>query len=145
MFSKLSFLLVLNLFVFSFNGNKETGDPVISKTIPDKDLFDSDEILSITLSGNIRQLLNDRADKSTYHPIALSYREKDSSEVNIPVQMKTRGHFRKIKGNCKYPPLQISFPVVLVFVPLQMPCFLPPFFSHPRAGYHKMETVAFYF
>lgn len=110
MVGKLSLLLVINLFVFSFNGKKETSDPVIIKTISEKNLFDSDEILSITLKGNIRQLLNDRADKSTSHPVILSYKAKDSSEVNIPVQMKTRGHFRKLQGNCKYPPLQISFP-----------------------------------
>ena len=110
MFSKLSFLLVINFFVFSFNDQKEASDPVINKTISEKDLFDSDEILSITLKGNIRQLLNDRADKPTSHSITLSYRDKDSSEISIPVQMKTRGHFRKLKENCKYPPLQISFP-----------------------------------
>jgi hypothetical protein len=110
MVSKLSLLLVINLFVFSFNGKKETSDPVITQIISEKDLFDSDEILSITLKGNIRQLLNDRADKPGSHSITLSYRGKDSAEVNIPVQMKTRGHFRKLKENCKYPPLQISFP-----------------------------------
>ena len=110
MVSKLSLLLVINLFVFSFNGKKQTSDPVITKTISEKDLFDSDEIFTITLKGNIRQLLNDRADKPASHSITLSYRNKDSSEVNIPVQMKTRGHFRKLKENCKYPPLQISFP-----------------------------------
>jgi len=110
MVSKLSLLLVINLFVFSFNGKKETSDPVITKIISEKDLFDSDEIFTITLKGNIRQLLNDRADKPASHSITLSYRNKDSSEVNIPVQMKTRGHFRKLKENCKYPPLQISFP-----------------------------------
>jgi len=110
MVSKLSLLLIINLFVFSFNGKKQTSDPVITKTISEKDLFDSDEIFTITLKGNIRQLLNDRADKPASHSITLSYRNKDSSEVNIPVQMKTRGHFRKLKENCKYPPLQISFP-----------------------------------
>ena len=110
MIVKFSIIIVVSFFIFSFSEKKETNHPTIYKAILEKDLFDSDEILSITLSGNIRQLLNDRADKSTYHPIALSYHEKDSNEVNLPVQMKTRGHFRKIKGNCKYPPLQISFP-----------------------------------
>jgi len=96
--------------MFSFDQQKQASDPVFYKLVTEKDLFDSDEILSITLKGNIRQLLNDRADKPTSHSITLSYRGKDSSEVNIPVQMKTRGHFRKLAGNCKYPPLQISFP-----------------------------------
>ena len=107
---KLLLLIISSLFIFSFDKQRQTTNYPISKTVAEKDLFDSDEILSITLKGNIRQLLNDRADKPTSHPITLSYRDKDSSEVSIPVQMKTRGHFRKLKGNCKYPPLQISFP-----------------------------------
>ena len=110
MIIKTSLLIIVSLFIFSFSGKKEAGEFGIGKTIPEKDLFESDEILSITLSGNIRELLNDRGDDPKYHPITLSYRDKDSSQVNIPVQMKTRGHFRKLKGNCSYPPLQISFP-----------------------------------
>ncbi|CAN5412712.1 hypothetical protein BH10BAC2_BH10BAC2_42260 [soil metagenome] len=74
-----------------------------------KSLFETDAILEITLSGNVKELLNDRAENSQYHPILLSYKGEDSSEVAIPVAMKTRGHFRKLKENCSYPPLQISF------------------------------------
>jgi hypothetical protein len=107
---KFSLLIIASLFIFSFSGEKEKGHRVMYKANSEKDLFDSDETLSITLKGNTRALLNDRANKSASHPITLSYRDKDSSQVNIPVQMKTRGHFRKLKENCKYPPLQISFP-----------------------------------
>ena len=110
MISKLALLLIINLFVASFNGKKEANDSVLTKTIAEKDLFDSDEIISITLKGNIRQLLNDRADKPASHAITLSYQDKNNSNISISVKMKTRGHFRKQKGNCKYPPLQISFP-----------------------------------
>jgi hypothetical protein len=108
----MKFLLIIltNFILFSFGTNKKNVSPVASLVFDEKGLFDSNEILAITLKGNIRALLNDRADKPASHPITLSYRDKDSSEVNIPVQMKTRGHFRKLKENCKYPPLQISFP-----------------------------------
>jgi len=105
-----SILIGLSFFIFSFSEKNETNHAPAFKTTFEKDLFESDEILSFTLKGTIRDLLNDRANKSKYHPITLSYKNKDSSEVSIPVQMKTRGHFRKQKGNCKYPPLQISFP-----------------------------------
>ena len=107
---KFSILIVVSIFIFSFSEKKGTNSSPAYKVISEKGVFDSEEILSITLKGNIRELLNDRATKSTYRNITLSYLEKDSSEVSIPVEMKTRGHFRKIKGNCKYPPLQISFP-----------------------------------
>jgi len=108
--AKLLILIVVSFFIFSFNEKQENNNTLIYRGTSEKDLFESDEILSFSLKGNIRDLLNDREDKSKYRPITLSYKNKDSSEVNIPVQMKTRGHFRKQKGNCKYPPLQISFP-----------------------------------
>lgn len=103
-------LIITSLLIFSFDKQKQAGAYIINKTISEENLFDSDEILSITLKGNIRELLNDRGEKPAYHPVTLSYKNKENSEVNIPVQMKTRGHFRKLKENCKYPPLQISFP-----------------------------------
>ena len=107
---KFSILVVLSLFIFSFSKENETNNSPIYTTTFEKDLFESDEILSFTLKGNIRGLLNDRGETPTYHPVTLSYKNKDSSEVDIPVRMKTRGHFRKIKANCKYPPLLINFP-----------------------------------
>ncbi|HEX6846824.1 MAG TPA: hypothetical protein VF144_07595, partial [Chitinophagaceae bacterium] len=102
----------LTSFIFLSFGSteKKSTSSQTLRSYEEKDLFDSEEILSFTLKGNIRELLNDRATKSTYRSVTLSYPDKDNSEVTIPVQMKTRGHFRKIKGNCKYPPLQISFP-----------------------------------
>jgi len=108
----MKFLLIIltNFIFFCFGTDKKNVSSVTPLVFDEKGLFDSDEILSITLKGNIRELLNDRADKPASHPVTLYYRNKDSSEVNIPVQMKTRGHFRKLKENCKYPPLQISFP-----------------------------------
>jgi len=107
---KLLLLIIASLLVFSFDKQRQANDKVINKTISEENLFDSDEILSITLKGNIRQLLNDRGEKPAYHPVTLFYKNKENKEVNIPVQMKTRGHFRKLRENCKYPPLQISFP-----------------------------------
>src|ERR1043165_5077210 len=75
----------------------------------EKGLFDSDDLLEITLKGKIRELLNDRADKSNYHPITFLYKKSDGSEISMPVEMKTRGHFRKLKENCTHPPLLIKF------------------------------------
>lgn len=74
-----------------------------------KNLFDSDEILSIKISGNLRSLLNDRVDNPTYHTLNFSYNEKDSAAVSFPIQIKTRGRFRKLAENCNYPPLLLNF------------------------------------
>jgi hypothetical protein len=97
-----------------------------------KGLFDSDEILNIKLSGDIRKVLNDRGEDPKYHPLSLSYSTADSTKVSIPVQVKTRGHFRKDKTNCNYPPLLLNVskknqPVTSIFyeqdkLKLVMPC-----------------------
>ena len=47
----------------------------------DNNLFDSDEILHIKLSGKIRALFADRADDGAYHPLVLTYKGPDSTDV----------------------------------------------------------------
>ena len=72
-------------------------------------LFESSEVLNIKITGNINELINDRSEKSQYHALSLSYSKKDNSEISMPVKIKTRGHFRKDKANCTWPPLLINF------------------------------------
>lgn len=74
-----------------------------------KGLFTSDSILELTLNGNLHELLNDRSETPKSHPLRLLYKTADSAETSIPVEVKTRGHFRKLKGNCIYPPLAVHF------------------------------------
>lgn len=100
-------LIITSLFVcFSFSPQTKLSTPLIAD---EKGLFDSDELIEITLKGKTRELLNDRADKPKYHPITFSYKKSDGTEISMPVEMKTRGHFRKLKENCTYPPLLINF------------------------------------
>lgn len=72
-------------------------------------LFDRDEVLSIRLSGNMRELLKDRSNDMQYHDIRLSYKEADSSLVSLSIKVKTRGNFRRTQGFCVYPPLLLNF------------------------------------
>lgn len=72
-------------------------------------LFDNDDVLELRLSGDMRELLRDRSDDMGYHPITLSYRTADSANISIPIKVKTRGHFRRTQGNCRYPPLMLNF------------------------------------
>ena len=96
-------------FIISFNVHKKKEYRTEITSSLDKGLFDADEVFEISLKGNTRELLNDRSEKSGYHSLTLSYKKSDGSEISIPVQMKTRGHFRKLKENCNYPPLLIKF------------------------------------
>jgi hypothetical protein len=74
-----------------------------------KDLFGSDAILDMSLKGSVHDLLNDRSDQAKYHNIILSYRDSDNQEIAIPIEAKTRGHFRRQSENCVYPPLLLHF------------------------------------
>jgi hypothetical protein len=75
-----------------------------------ENLFDGNEIFNFTLAGKLNILFNDRSDNSSYHPMLLQYTEKDSNLVSIQLKVKTRGHFRRLKSNCKMPPLLLEFP-----------------------------------
>ena len=83
---------------------------LLHKSSLEKGLFDSDEVLHITLKGDIREVLKDRLGDPKYYAVLLSYSKEPGTEKNISVQIKTRGHFRRLKGNCFYPPLLIQFP-----------------------------------
>ena len=84
-------------------------EPGVNSTSPENGLFETDKILEITISGNVKELLNDRSDNPKYHPMNLVYKEEGGTEVSLTTELKTRGHFRRLKENCTYPPLQINF------------------------------------
>lgn len=72
-------------------------------------LFESDDILEITLSGKLNELFSDRADNPAYHKIDITYKSSEGNEVTSAITAKTRGHFRKNSLNCSMPPLQLNF------------------------------------
>ncbi len=71
-------------------------------------LFDSDEIMEFTLRGDLKTLFRDRGDDSQYYPATIYYTNVNDT-FNIPIKIKTRGHFRKISANCTYPPILLNF------------------------------------
>lgn len=74
---------------------------------PDQ-LFGLEDILELTISGDVGGLMKDRGNDPQYHSLTLSYKNADNP-VSIPVKIKVRGHFRKAKENCTYPPLLLNF------------------------------------
>ena len=54
-------------------------------------------------------MMNDRSDHKSLHPIVVSYIQADNSTFSLSVNMRTRGHFRRLSENCSYPPLSIQF------------------------------------
>ena len=71
-------------------------------------LFDTDEVMELTLRCDLKAVLKDRGDESQYHPATIHY-QTGQNAINIPLKIKTRGHFRKISGNCTYPPILLNF------------------------------------
>lgn len=71
-------------------------------------LFDSDEELALNLRGDLRTVLKDRGNDSQYHSVTLQYKA-GLTTTSTPIKIKTRGHFRKMSSNCKYPPLLLNF------------------------------------
>ena len=71
-------------------------------------LFDTDEILEFTLSCDMKSLMKDRDIDSEYHEATVQY-EQNGTSFEIPLRVKTRGHFRKMSTNCKYPPIYLNF------------------------------------
>jgi len=72
-------------------------------------LFDKDDVLNVTIKGELSELLNDRGETPAYHNASLVYTGADNLEHTIPLKAKTRGHFRNQRANCGYPPLLLNF------------------------------------
>ncbi len=95
-----------------------TDAPPADSDLP-QPLFDSHEILHVRLAGDIRTIVRDIGkrvgDKALNefegeeeHPAVWSYDDGDTTYA-FDVQVKTRGHFRRQRNNCNFPPLRINF------------------------------------
>jgi hypothetical protein len=102
-----SFLLALSYLAVPITGYTQA--PANSTASPGKGLFETDKVLEITLSGNTKDLLNDRGDNPKYHPLTVVYKGDDNNEISLRAEGKTRGHFRKLRSNCIYPPILVHF------------------------------------
>ena len=85
--------------------------PVDGKAQKDaeNDLFSNDDILEIVISGNMDELMDDRGENPQYHPFRITYSDKLSGTNSIDISIRARGHFRKMKENCTYPPMRLNF------------------------------------
>jgi hypothetical protein len=72
-------------------------------------LFDSDEILELTLTTDLKTVQKDIKEVHSYHPAQISYINYQNRKVSFNVEVKSRGHFRRNPKICDSPPLQIKF------------------------------------
>jgi hypothetical protein len=72
-------------------------------------LFQSDELLSITLEGPISTLDKERELDTVYEPAKLTYEDSQGEKVKLNVRLKPRGEKRLSHVVCSFPPLRILF------------------------------------
>lgn len=91
-----------------FKVSKKTKKAGTNKAYTPGPLFASDSVLQLKISGKMKDIYRDRKDDAAFHPAMLQYVSKEGNLINVGIQLKTRGHFRKIAGNCVMPPLLIN-------------------------------------
>jgi len=89
-----TFLLILLLF-----SNFSKGQAV----------FADSSLLDVKLEFGIQQVFADISENPSYHKGYLSYEDENGATISIPVEIKTRGIFRRKAMNCSQPPLLIKF------------------------------------
>ncbi|RUT73356.1 hypothetical protein [Ancylomarina longa] len=86
----------------------QTKQPVKNSIYRAPDLFESDSLIELSITTDLKDLVKDTGGKRKYHKGRLSYHLRDSI-VTMSVDLKTRGNFRKDKSVCAFPPIRIKF------------------------------------
>ncbi len=98
-------ILIINLLCMIFANNATAQDLSKSKIVP---LFSTNEVLHLTIRGDIKSVLKDITDDREEHPAVVEYIQ-DNDTVRLNVKMETRGNFRRSNENCSFPPLSLNF------------------------------------
>jgi len=79
-------------------------------------LFESNQLLELTLATDLRTLVRDigrhvgdnEFEGEEEHPAKLSYTDPTGVTTTLDIQVKTRGHYRRQKSTCNFPPLRLN-------------------------------------
>lgn len=70
-------------------------------------LFRSTDPVEITLTTTLKQLVKNRDSTNLQpHPAMMTFKDSAGKQVNIPVTLRARGHFRRQARNCDFPPIR---------------------------------------
>jgi len=72
-------------------------------------LFDTGEILEVTLTTGLKEVKKDIGEKRGYHPATIAYQNEEGETVSLDLKVKTRGNSRRSKNMCDFPPLRLNF------------------------------------
>jgi hypothetical protein len=83
--------------------------PAISSDGEDVRLFSSSEPLNLIIEMDMHKVLNDKSDDPDYNP-ALLIHQIDEKRIQVfNIKIRARGHTRRIKSVCEFPPLKLNF------------------------------------
>jgi hypothetical protein len=72
-------------------------------------LFEVGKLLDIEIKGEITTIIRDNGENRGYHPATVIYQDASGRAVEIAVEIKTRGRFRRDPRNCNFAPLFLRF------------------------------------
>ena len=72
-------------------------------------LFESEEILEISMKGDFDKLFKDTQGEPQYFDFSLSYVDNLQNTPGFTLKVRTRGHFRREMNICTFPPLLLNF------------------------------------
>jgi len=105
----LNLLLIIFLSVLPVSGQNDTTVAKSLKTDDGKNsfaLFNSDELLEITLEFDLTSFLKKKVDGGSLDAV-ITFHLNDKDSLTRKVKVKNRGHFRF--ENCDFPPMEINF------------------------------------
>lgn len=108
-----AFFLFLLIFLSSYSirisAKAKRGNSNPSSSGYNDRLFESDDILTLTILSDFASMMKDRGEDRSYHKGELYYLNPGNDTVRRKVRLKTRGNFRRDPENCKYPPIMVKF------------------------------------
>jgi hypothetical protein len=81
---------------------------MISEAPSAQPLFDSHDILDLSLEFDLLTVRRDVSEDREEHPATLSYIDDTGVPVVLEATVKTRGRFRRDTRNCDFPPLKVD-------------------------------------
>lgn len=87
----------------------------------DKVLFSDTSVINASLSMNFKRIQADRDKQGKIFPAMFTCKMGDSLNINDPVSLEVRGHFRR--GYCYLPPLKMIFK------------------DHPNTAFYKLKSL----
>jgi hypothetical protein len=81
------------------------------KASENRPLFASADTLAITISSDFRAVQRDRDPKSEkLFPATITFTNPDGKSATVPIEIRTRGHSRRLRQTCDFAPLRLEFP-----------------------------------